>query len=477
MTSKSLPLSPSTRYPRLWGSDLEAGGRRSGDAEVGDGILAAGEAEECPPGAVFDAEEIEDVQPQQSLKTPELPPHAVVEAHRIDHWPPRSWCKECNEGHGRERGHYRSEESHRVAIISMDYAFMTKKGEIVVEGDPGWDDEEALKLLVVKDSKSRAVFAHAVPRKGIDEKRYAVDMVVEDVLWLGYSKLLLKSDNEPAIVKLLKESLASLKVSGVDQAGEEHPPPYDSQANGLVEAAVKQVKARIRTLKLCLERRIGKRIPPRHPIVTWLAQHGAAILRYRNRNEDGKTPYERIRLRPFNTRLVAFGEKVSFKMKTKEPNEDEHRWHEGIFLGICPVTGQYILHSTAKRKVQMARTIKALPDRDKWSASDIEAVLASPYDLHNAKDQGVTFQDRPVQEDDIEVPRSRLVRKLYIKGEDIRAFGYTDGCPKCDHDQRYGPGRTTRGHSDACRARIVDCLSKSPEGQRRLAAADERANR
>ena len=56
-------------------------------------------------------------------------------------------------------------------------------------------------------------------RKGIDEKRFSVDMVVEDVLWLGYSKVLLKSDNEPAIVKLLKESLATLKVSGVDQAG------------------------------------------------------------------------------------------------------------------------------------------------------------------------------------------------------------------------------------------------------------------
>ena len=111
-------------------------------------------------------------------------------------------------------------------------------------------------------------------------------MVVADVLWLGYSKVLLKSDNEPAIVKLLKESLATLKVSGVDQVGEEYSPPYDSQANGAVEAAVKQVKARIRTWKLCLERRIGKRIPPRHPIMTWLAPHATSIVRYRVRGQD-----------------------------------------------------------------------------------------------------------------------------------------------------------------------------------------------
>ena len=31
------------------------------------------------------------------------------------------------------------------------------------------------------------MFAHAVPRKGIDEKRFFVDMVVEVVFWLGYS--------------------------------------------------------------------------------------------------------------------------------------------------------------------------------------------------------------------------------------------------------------------------------------------------
>ena len=58
-------------------------------------------------------------------------------------------------------------------------------------------------------------------------------MVVRDVLWLGYPHVLLKSDNEPAVVKLLQEALASLKVTGV-QAGEEHSPPYDPQANGAV---------------------------------------------------------------------------------------------------------------------------------------------------------------------------------------------------------------------------------------------------
>ena len=43
----------------------------------------------------FDAE---DVQPLQTLVTPELPSREEIEAHGIDHWPYRSWCKVCVEG-------------------------------------------------------------------------------------------------------------------------------------------------------------------------------------------------------------------------------------------------------------------------------------------------------------------------------------------------------------------------------------------
>ena len=44
--------------------------------------------------------------------------------------------------------------------------------------------------------------------------------------------------------------MAALKVRGIDEAPEEHPPPYETQANGAVEAVVMQVKGRLKTLKL-----------------------------------------------------------------------------------------------------------------------------------------------------------------------------------------------------------------------------------
>ena len=121
----SPPLSPSVNSLRVGGSDL-------GAAVVADGTIAAGESERVQESIEFNAEplDVEDAQPQQVMPTPDLPSRAVVEEHRIDHWPPRSWCDECNDGHGRERRHGQVPDSHRVVIVSMDYAFVTRKGTV-----------------------------------------------------------------------------------------------------------------------------------------------------------------------------------------------------------------------------------------------------------------------------------------------------------------------------------------------------------
>ena len=108
-------------------------------------------------------------------------------------------------------------------------------------------------MLVVRDDKSKAIFGHVVLKKGIGENNFAVDSSVEDVKWLGSTKLTLKSDKEPAIVKLLSESLTELRINGVSQVFEEHSPEYDPQANGAAEVGVKLLKSHMRTLRCNLE--------------------------------------------------------------------------------------------------------------------------------------------------------------------------------------------------------------------------------
>ena len=35
--------------------------------------------------------------------------------------------------------------------MSIGDALVTRNGSVVAEGDPGWDDEDALKLFIVKN--------------------------------------------------------------------------------------------------------------------------------------------------------------------------------------------------------------------------------------------------------------------------------------------------------------------------------------
>ena len=101
-------------------------------------------------------------------------------------------------------------------------------------------EERPLEFLVVRDLKPKAFFAvHAVIAKGVDEKGLITDSIVKDIDWMGCARVIFKSDNEPAIVKVVQESIKALKVEGLDQAGGEHPSPYNPKAKGGIEEGVK----------------------------------------------------------------------------------------------------------------------------------------------------------------------------------------------------------------------------------------------
>ena len=51
-------------------------------------------------------------------------------------------------------------------MISFDYCFISDVGEITTEADYVAAGVGAAKVLVVRDSRSKAVFAHVVPQKG-----------------------------------------------------------------------------------------------------------------------------------------------------------------------------------------------------------------------------------------------------------------------------------------------------------------------
>ena len=100
--------------------------------------------------------------------------------------------------------------------MSFDYALIGDKGEIT-NNEQAESDESSITILAVRDSETKSVFGYVVPQKGIDSKKCVVDAIVKDIFWLGHAKVVLKSDNEPAILKLRIESLRELRVNGLER--------------------------------------------------------------------------------------------------------------------------------------------------------------------------------------------------------------------------------------------------------------------
>ena len=268
--------------------------------------------------------EEEESQPLKKLSTPCQPTQSEYDDHSVTHCPYRSWCTHCREGRGQEFGHSAVEKDpRRVPLIAFDYAGISDKGEVRKVGselqfEPG--DESATRILVIKDDKSQYCFAHVVPCKGVDKDRFTVECIVNDIIWMGYTKVMLKCDNEPAILKLLVEALWDLRVKGeLEQVMTEHPPPYDPQCNGVAESAVKSWKGMFRTHKSALEERLGVRVPVRHPLIAWLVKFAADILSWQVRGHDAQTPYQRLRGKVFRSRLMGIGEACSYKIRSQEP--------------------------------------------------------------------------------------------------------------------------------------------------------------
>eukprot|EP00969_Alexandrium_andersonii_P251163 11101138-Alexandrium_andersonii.AAC.1 len=155
-------------------------------------------------------------------------------------------------------------------------------------------DSQSLTVLALKDRDSHAIVAHPVLCKG-RLRSGSIEQAADSIRRLGHrGRVLLKTDNEPALVDL-KEGVADAlsRGGGVEnlQVTLEHLPAYEPQANGLVENAAGQLTGLVRTLMLALQERIQGEVPARHPAMLWLIEHAGELLTKHTVGHDGRTPF------------------------------------------------------------------------------------------------------------------------------------------------------------------------------------------
>ena len=131
--------------------------------------------------------------------------------------------------------------------------------------------------------------------KGVDPDRFAVERLAKDMVWFGHTRIILRTDDEHAISKLLRDVSKSLRIGSFEHAGESHVPMYDPSCNGATENACRVMGGRIRTLRLDIEDRISRKIPVNHPTFSWLVEHAPWVMTSRSKLDDGTTPYQQVR--------------------------------------------------------------------------------------------------------------------------------------------------------------------------------------
>ena len=403
-----------------------------------------------------EGEEVPDV---RAKTAPRGPSKSEREAHEATHMPYRSWCAHCVRGRGIASPHVEKKDDDerkemRRPVVSMDYFFMNK------------EDEDKATMIAVKEEKHGCVHASIVPGKG-DQVEWVSSHVARFCNKLGFKEITMKSDTEPAILALRDSVSRKCNAEVIT----EDTPVGDHQSNGGIENAVKNIRGMIRTVRDAVEESMGEPIKDDSVLMPWLVEHAANLVTVCQVGRDGRTPHERLRGKRPPQALVPFGEKVLFQSlrQDRRANKAEPRFDYGVWAGIR-IGGADVYILTPEGAVR-ARNVRRLPEAERWDMDFVSKVRVVPWDMAEGVQSDPIGAGRSLDEPRAPPPPPPLVdeppamRRFRINKEDIVKFGTTANCPGCTAIRW---GKRQQGHSEACRARIEEQLSKTKEGAERI---------
>ena len=457
--------------------------------------------------------EIENEQPTmpKGFSKLHVPSKEEFAKHCLTHIPYRSWCPICVQSKKRNPSHARIKQGRGVPVFSIDYMFLNG------------DEYLSYPVVVMTESESGGIWSIPVMRKG-NYSEYVSKRLSNIIEKVGYAKCVIKCDQEPAMIDVAKEiktkmwdevkefaSNIQTNTGKVEMSEEttmqiilENSPVGESQSNGRVEGAIGRVKGQIRALKLDIETNYGYTLMNKHPIWPWLIEYaGQTLHMFGNTREDGLTPVQRIRGRISMAPRVRLGEKVLYKsMKTvKVENDTQSTWNYGIWLGTIEHTSEHII-GTRDGTVK-CRAISPLPGDKCFDGEFFDSIKGTPWrpsprfkswkiktSLDGEGDAEPTADDFKVKVDLQEDPETArrvaaesrdlimgsagVTKSFSITQTDISRYSATPSCDGC----RFVTGKLSyqRGHSAACRLRILRLMREDPEDKHRVEKWDREHN-
>eukprot|EP00971_Amphidinium_carterae_P194208 3853846-Amphidinium_carterae.3 len=276
--------------------------------------------------------------------------------------------------------------------------------------------------------------AELVPSKGTVHA-WPVETLLTNVRFLGYPRLVIRTDGEPAILDVRLQLAAQLRVRHGMEITEET--AADSAANGLAEGSVRDMKACIRTLHYALQATYGD-VSPRHVILPFMVRYAAFCYNVGQVGRDGLTPWQRIKGKKFGKTMVPFAEVVMWHRGG--PSRYDGRWEKAERVDkelFDKIDGRPWQLDPAGASMAEARVVLGVPPEVDMEAERVQSAASS--------------------------------KRVYIRRDrELVDHGYTDGCLGCNAARLGWPPRP---HTEACRARIEQAMADTEQGKQRLGEA------
>ena len=226
-------------------------------------------------------------------------------------------------------------------------------------------------MLIVRDRKGKDIRSHPVPSKGVTHPCLA-SALMADLDFMGYKRVIPKSDQEPSIVALCD----AVKNGWLGEIVPEASPKGESKSNGEVERAVQSVHGLARTLKDFLKQQSGIPLGSRSALLAWLVEHCSIllVLFHNGVPHDGHTANMRLKGKPWRVEMPSLGECVDYRKRTR--HKVDSRWSRGVFVGVrVKITEHVVMDETGTHVVQSVRRV---PEEQRYDSRLLRNVRGTP---------------------------------------------------------------------------------------------------
>ena len=223
------------------------------------------------------------------------------------------------------------------------------------------------------------------------------------------------------------------------------PPKKSKQANAIVERRHQTVEGLMRTMKEVIEVKTGFKIHANSAINSWVVRHAGFLQTRFSKGTDGKTAWERLHGRRYESSLLPFGAAVEAKIQDTELERSKFdmRLVSGIWLGRTIESDEHVVGN--ENGIILTRTVRPKNDDQLWNKDMIASVGATPW-APRAGPEPQFVEPLPAQlpmKGGLMTDRARRLHEFW------QEKGKTAGCQAC-----ISPAQ--KHHTSACKRRQAD---------------------